>query len=242
MNDKNETKISHISAVDQVSERIKQAITSGQWKVGTRLPSEGELAEIYGVNRLTVRMALQKLNVLGIIETKVGAGSYVRDFSLARVFDGVSEFFAESKPHDEIYALRMLIEVECCRLAIDNATGEEMEDLNRQLGRYLEAKEICQNSADPADLEKLVDEDLLFHYQICRISRNSIYEDIFLLTRNYIRQYLTTIISIRKQKGSVGGYTSEEDTHVKIYEALKAKDFKSCKKAYHKTVYLDPDE
>ena len=42
----------------------KQDIADGVWKTGDKIPSEGELAEIFGVNRLSVRMALQKLSAL----------------------------------------------------------------------------------------------------------------------------------------------------------------------------------
>ena len=45
------------------------------------------MVNLYGVNRMTVRMALKKLNALGIIETRVGDESYIKDFSLARIFD-----------------------------------------------------------------------------------------------------------------------------------------------------------
>ena len=62
-------KAKKISASEQVFEALQSQISSGVWKVGDRLPSEGELAERYGVNRLTVRVALQKLNALGVVET-----------------------------------------------------------------------------------------------------------------------------------------------------------------------------
>lgn len=52
-------KIRRLSVVDQVSDSIKQSLLDQVWKEGDKLPSEGELAEYYGVNRLSVRMALQ---------------------------------------------------------------------------------------------------------------------------------------------------------------------------------------
>ena len=54
-----EGKSKKTSAADAVFEALRSQISSGVWKVGDRLPSEGELAERYGVNRLTVRVALQ---------------------------------------------------------------------------------------------------------------------------------------------------------------------------------------
>ena len=62
-------KIRRLSVVDQVSDSIKQSLLDQVWKEGDKLPSEGELAEYYGVNRLSVRMALQKLSTLGLCQT-----------------------------------------------------------------------------------------------------------------------------------------------------------------------------
>lgn len=62
---------------EQVFTQLKQQIISGEWKQGDRLPSENELGEILGVSRVTVRQALQKLTVLGLVETRSGDGSYI---------------------------------------------------------------------------------------------------------------------------------------------------------------------
>jgi len=68
-------KIKRTSLPDEVCSRIKENIKNNQWKVYDKIPSEGELAEMFGVNRLTIRMALQKLNTLGIVETRVSSGN-----------------------------------------------------------------------------------------------------------------------------------------------------------------------
>lgn len=242
MNDNKNMKITHISAVDQVCERLKRAILSEEWPVGSKLPSEGNLAKLYGVNRLTVRMALQTLSTLGVVETRVGSGTYVRDFSLGNVFDGISDFFSEKKPFEEIYSLRMLIEVECCRLAILNSTTEEQNDLKAHLDCYLAAKEVFRSKHTKENFNSLVDKDLLFHYQICRMSHNSVYADIFLLTRNIIRQYLTEIIHIKNNLWLQKKYQDDPDSHIVIYNAICNKDFEACKSAYFDTLNLKPGD
>lgn len=242
MNNKKNIKIMHISAVDQVCDRLKRAILSEEWPVGSKLPSEGDLAEMYGVNRLTVRMALQTLSTLGVVETRVGNGTYVRDFSLANIFNEVSDFFSEKKPFDEIYSLRMLIEVECCRLAILNSTPKEREHLKSHLDRYLTAKEVFRIQNTQESFHFLVDEDLLFHYQICRMSHNSVYTDLFFLTRNIIRQYLTEIIPLKNNLWLQKKYQDEPDSHVAIYNALCANDFEACKDAYINTLNISYEQ
>lgn len=239
MNDKKSMKITHISAVEQVCDSLKQSILAEEWQVGEKLPSESTLAELYGVNRLTVRMALQKLNTLGVVETKVGEGTYVKKFSLGDIFYDISDFFSSKKPFDEIYSLRMLIEVDCCRLAMIHATDHELENLKRQLDRYLAAKKECQEKGTDESMQTLVEEDLLFHYHIFRISHNSVYADLFLLIKNIIRQYLLEIIPKKNNLWLEKKYNEEPDSHIIIYNALLEKDLDACKQAYNDALCLD---
>ena len=91
-------KIRRLSVVDQVSDSIKQSLLDQVWKEGDKLPSEGELAEYYGVNRLSVRMALQKLSTLGLIETRVGEGSFVAHFSVQPIFSELASVRQQGRP------------------------------------------------------------------------------------------------------------------------------------------------
>jgi len=56
---------------------IKNAIASGQYKPGQRLPSESELVKTFGASRITVNRALRELQLGGIINRRAGSGSYV---------------------------------------------------------------------------------------------------------------------------------------------------------------------
>lgn len=70
--------INKVNVSEQVFSQLKKAIVEGVWKPGDKIPSENELASSFGVSRMTVRQSLQKLIALGLIETKLGDGSYVR--------------------------------------------------------------------------------------------------------------------------------------------------------------------
>lgn len=62
----------------QVADQLRQLIDSGEYAVGSRLPTERELAEQFGLSRPTVREALIALEVEGRIRIRVGSGIYVR--------------------------------------------------------------------------------------------------------------------------------------------------------------------
>ena len=57
--------VNHNSASSQIYEQLLHYIISGEWPVGTRLPSEKDLAEQFGVSRVPIREALQRLRAIG---------------------------------------------------------------------------------------------------------------------------------------------------------------------------------
>lgn len=63
---------------DQVFEQIRELIFRGHLKPGERLMPERELSEALGVSRTTVRNAIQKLEVLGLLEHRQGQGTFIR--------------------------------------------------------------------------------------------------------------------------------------------------------------------
>lgn len=65
------------SIVEQVEEFLRGRIRDGTYTPGSRIPSESELADEFGVSRATVRTVLAKLAVNGLILRKQGDGTYV---------------------------------------------------------------------------------------------------------------------------------------------------------------------
>jgi DNA-binding FadR family transcriptional regulator len=62
----------------QVADQLRQLIDSGEYGIGSRLPTERELAQQFGLSRPTVREALIALEVEGRVRIRVGSGIYVR--------------------------------------------------------------------------------------------------------------------------------------------------------------------
>ena len=69
--------VNHNSASSQIYEQLLHYIISGEWPVGTRLPSEKDLAEQFGVSRVPIREALQRLRAIGVVRSLQGSGSFV---------------------------------------------------------------------------------------------------------------------------------------------------------------------
>ncbi len=67
----------------EIYQTLKEAIASGQYKSGQRLPSEAHLSKTFGASRMTVNRALRELQLAGIINRRAGSGSYVRPESVS---------------------------------------------------------------------------------------------------------------------------------------------------------------
>jgi GntR family transcriptional regulator len=63
-----------------IARDLGRRIETGELPPGERLPTEDQLAEQYGVHRLTARQAVVELRKAGLVETRHGSGSYVRQF------------------------------------------------------------------------------------------------------------------------------------------------------------------
>ncbi len=159
-------KIKKVSASEQVCEAIQDQISAGVWKVGDKLPSESDLAAKFGVNRLTVRMALQKLNALGIVETRTGSGTFVIEFDFESYLKTASRFYEQSGMMQNVQEFRIHIEIECARLAIERATPEDLEELERLALRHREAWSETEGLTHEEWCKRVAAADLAFHEHV----------------------------------------------------------------------------
>ena len=73
----------------QVQEAIKSYILTNELSPGDQLPAEGQLSELLGISRNSVREGVKALEVQGIVEARVGAGLFVSAFSFDPILDNL---------------------------------------------------------------------------------------------------------------------------------------------------------
>ncbi len=66
----------------EITLRLLREFSSGTFAAGTRLPTERRLAEDFGVSRNVMREALKRLEALGLVTIRQGAGIFVEDFQM----------------------------------------------------------------------------------------------------------------------------------------------------------------
>ena len=76
----------------QIHDEIHEAIEAGRWVPGDKIPAERELAEQFGVSRMTLRQAVMMLVDEGILERRVGSGTYVAERKVQEQLNGVTSF------------------------------------------------------------------------------------------------------------------------------------------------------
>ncbi|AQW21750.1 GntR family transcriptional regulator [Lentilactobacillus curieae] len=76
----------------KIHNEIKRNIEASKWKVGDRIPSERELSADFGVSRMTLRQAIQTLVDEGILERRVGSGTFVANQKVQEKMAGVTGF------------------------------------------------------------------------------------------------------------------------------------------------------
>ncbi|MBF0699224.1 GntR family transcriptional regulator [Streptococcus danieliae] len=76
----------------EIHDDIKTAIDQGRWKIGQRLPSERDLATHYQVSRMTLRQAITLLVEEGVLERRVGSGTFIASTRVQEKMRGTTSF------------------------------------------------------------------------------------------------------------------------------------------------------
>ncbi len=192
-----------------VADQIMELINKGAFPPGSRLPGERELAERFGVSRVTIREAEIALQALGHIKIKTGSGVYVLDRSknINGGLPGVSAF--------ELTEARLLFESEAAALAAKHIVDADLQVLDELIERM--------SSSDPADEEDSQRADQEFHLAIAAGSGNAAVQYIV----ETLWKMRTEIASVREVHAAICAEENAADRgseHAGILEALKNRD------------------
>ena len=196
---KRQKRIESVSIVDQVCDAIKEMIFETPYHPGDRLPSEQEIADTYGVNKLSVRMALQKLCTLGVVEKRNGEGSFVKEFSISPLLVEAADFYTKGSRFEDIQDLRQLLEGDSSAKAAVNATEAEKTELRRLLQDYNTRMSTLLSNHTDANFKALLDADTAFHKQIIRMSHNQLYIDIYTLVLSLVEKHISSLLMAREE-------------------------------------------
>ena len=93
----------------QLMQKIKNSISTGELKTGSRIQPEQELCSVYGVSRITVRKAITELEKEGILEKKQGKGTFVTVPAIHRKLHAVNSFHDPCRMNGKKPSTRVLV-------------------------------------------------------------------------------------------------------------------------------------
>jgi GntR family transcriptional repressor for pyruvate dehydrogenase complex len=199
------------SLVERVYQQLFRLISRGEYAPGSKLPSENELATTFDVSRPIVRDALQRLRDQGLVSSRQGAGSFVRERPTERFLK-----FAPVESLADIqrcYEFRETIEPAAAHLAAqrrDAATLGEIERCLRRLGKATASR----LHRDDVDFE--------FHLAIAKAANNHFYTAALTALREQVA------VGMRLHGLSLLGPSEKLEQpyqeHSEIFEAIKAGD------------------
>ncbi|WP_419847774.1 FadR/GntR family transcriptional regulator [Candidatus Poriferisocius sp.] len=139
-------------------------ISDQQLKVASRIPREADLASQLGVSRGSLREAVRILAYLGILDVRVGDGTYVTELNGANLLGGLTLIgqVANETTVLEIFEIRRILESSAAAIAATRITDEQLEHLEGLLGQL----------AVEDDRERFVHLDICFHDAIVEATGN----------------------------------------------------------------------
>src|ERR1700710_596010 len=141
-------------------EQLISYVVNGAWRPGDRIPPERELCQQLGIARTSLREALKAMELVGMVDSRVGDGTFVcpRSEFLSRpllwAFTGT-----DNTEFQEIMEARIIIEENLAGLAAQRGNDKEIASI-------AEAVQMLQDAI--ARNEPILDADMAFHLAIAR--------------------------------------------------------------------------
>ncbi|MEE8110309.1 MAG: FadR/GntR family transcriptional regulator, partial [bacterium] len=195
---------------ESIVTQVQGLIAQGQLKSGDRLPPERDLVQTFNVSRASVREAICVLESLGLVESRVGSGTYVTTTSVENLIQPLALSILQERDNlQEILETRRLIEPYLAGLAAERATEAEKEGLGAIVERHGQLVARGETGAE-------ADGD--FHLGIARAARNQ----VLLRLIDGIHDLL---VKTRDTGFQIGGRPKQSlNGHLKVLEAIQRGD------------------
>jgi DNA-binding FadR family transcriptional regulator len=204
--------VSVARASSAIATQIREAILGGRVREGERLPPERELAEQFGVSRVTVRDALRALEAMGLVEVRVGArgGAFVTAPTGSHVGQTMSDMMLmRAISPEDIVEARLIVELGTVTLACARATDDDIAGLRALISQ---ADEALGNGTYTRELS------WEFHALLAAAAHNAAVEGLTSSFRSTLSMH-----PIRTREGARSHNRSVQE-HMRILDALVRRD------------------
>jgi len=199
-----------------IVEQIEGLLEKGDLRAGDQLPPERQLAEQFQVSRASVREALRTLELLGVVETRAGGGTFVRQTSPDDLTRPLTSLIARGHSLADVIEFRGLIEPAIAALAAERVTQPQLTEL----GEIFSEQERKVEAGEP-----YAEEDTRFHELIGEASRNELLTTILGVIWDVLRESREQWLQTNQRAHS------SLDAHRRILAALAAHDPDAARRA-----------
>jgi DNA-binding FadR family transcriptional regulator len=209
---------------DRVAIDLGSRIVRGELAAGSRLPTEAELGDLFGVSRSVIRDAVRTLSALGLVEVKQGVGMLVASPNEAP-FTGalIIRLMRSDLTVGDVFEGRAAIEIEIAGIVAGRGTEEDWAVIERALADFLEAVE-------GRDWERAERFHLAFHLSVLRAAHLPALEILLRPMHEIIM--LSSLPPSLEGKDLADVWTIEDARrHVPIFEALRDRDEERAREA-----------
>jgi GntR family transcriptional repressor for pyruvate dehydrogenase complex len=154
-----------VRLTDGAIERIRDLIRSGEFPPGSRLPPEQKLAEQLGLSRNSMREAVKALELVRVLDSRPGDGTYVTSLVPRLLLEGFSSAIdlLQDDTLLEVMQIRLMLEPVATAAAVAHITEEHLQTLADLLAKMRQTAE---------DAEQMVQSDIEFHRTIIAANGN----------------------------------------------------------------------
>lgn len=199
------------TVIDSIVAEIKNKIVAGELKDGDMLPSQDELARTLGISRASLREALNRLTLMGLIEMKHGSGTFVRTARPHDFMNSLSSLLIIDRPSAaELLQARFHVESAVAALAAMNATDEDLDRMRQILER-------TEREAGAGDIDVFIHLDTQFHMAIAEAAKNPVLTKVLEIIWELLPQRI-------RHLGSPESIAAFLRYHRAIYEAVAQHD------------------
>ncbi len=206
---------------EEIVEQIRRLVAEGALKPGDRLISERELADRLQVSRASIREAFSALDMLGILESKPGEGTFIREVPQETIIKPLALIFMLYKDSSlEVLEVRTILEAESASLAARRGTPEDMERIKACLDK-MEQDLLSGSIGEVSDAQ--------FHLAIAEATDNKVLvrlmntvSDLIVEAMRYSRQRLFQVQGNREKLFA---------QHKKICQAILNRDSEGARQA-----------
>ncbi|WP_126425321.1 FadR/GntR family transcriptional regulator [Brevibacillus marinus] len=195
---------------EEILDQIQELLITKQLELGQKIPSEMELSESLGISRSSLREALKVLSVLGIVESKAGDGTVIKQADPDKLKNIIS-LIAVSYGLDttELYEVRTILEMKAAGLAAVRRDEEDLKAMKRHL----------DNMDSEVNNETLTAEaDFLFHQAIVASSKNK----MLVLLMELISGLLGEMIHNTRRRLGTDIIKRFQEQHRSLFHAIEA--------------------